>query len=215
MFKIKKIFILASVVFLLFMIFSVDIPFVSSQSTGNYVPLAPLPNTTSGSTTNLAIYAKGIFALLIGVASVLAVIMIVIGGVQYMSTDAISGKSEGKEKITQALYGLLLAMACWLILYTINPNLLNFNILENERNFPTYYGSTPAPTEPGWYLRYQRYCPVGSTGWNVVTGYLRYENEESCRHTVQTGEGFQVEICEGDPPSNAQYQNMSCIQIGG
>jgi hypothetical protein len=54
--------------------------------------------------------------------------MIVIGGVQYLSTDAISGKNEGRKKIENALGGLLLAILAWLILNTINPELLNIKI---------------------------------------------------------------------------------------
>src|SRR5690606_22709225 len=61
-------------------------------------------------------------------AGILAVIMITLGGIQYMTTDAISGKTEGKAVITRALLGLMLALASWLILYTINPNILNFSL---------------------------------------------------------------------------------------
>ena len=62
-----------------------------------------------------------------------------IGGLQYMSTDAISGKQEGKERITQALFGLGLAIASWLILATISPTLLKVNltvISPPQRCFP-------------------------------------------------------------------------------
>jgi len=45
-----------------------------------------------------------------------------------MSTDAYSGKSEGKKKITNALIGLLLAGLSWVILYTINPRILDINL---------------------------------------------------------------------------------------
>jgi len=53
--------------------------------------------------------------------------MIMIGGVQYMSTDSISGKNDGKEKITGAIFGFLLAISAWLILSTINPALLGID----------------------------------------------------------------------------------------
>jgi len=58
----------------------------------------------------------------------LAVIMIIWGGIQYMSTDAISGKSEAKNTIQNAIWGLLLAISAWLILNTINPDLVKFNL---------------------------------------------------------------------------------------
>lgn len=95
----------------------------------NYTPLAPIPGTVdSQGQVDISNYIPRVFTTLIGIAGVLAVVMIVIGGIQYMSTDAILGKSEGKEKIKNALWGLLLALGAWAILYTINPNLLNLNI---------------------------------------------------------------------------------------
>ncbi len=98
-----------------------------------YIPLAPLPGIgdtpdTVRVASSLPLYLIAIFKLLIGLAAALAVVMITIGGFQYMSTDAISGKSEGKEKIKQALTGLILAMGSYLILYTLNPKLTQFNL---------------------------------------------------------------------------------------
>jgi len=114
-----------------------------------YVPLAPLPGTGSsnapGATVELATYLPGIFRLSIAAAGALAVIMIVIGGVQYISTDAISGKSEGKERIQNALVGLLLAIASYAILYTINPNTVKFNLSIKR---PTESTASPQTSSP-------------------------------------------------------------------
>ena len=65
-----------------------------------------------------------IIQIIIGLAGLLAVIMIVVGGVQYMTTDAFAGKSDARTTITKALLGLILALGSYLILKTINPNLL-------------------------------------------------------------------------------------------
>lgn len=105
-----------------------------------YVPLAPLPGTTqgncvtdkngnvSGCTTDIQTYIPGVFNLAIGIAGVLAVLMIIIGGVQYITTDAIQGKSEGKARIQNALWGLVLVLVSWILLYTINPKLTVFDL---------------------------------------------------------------------------------------
>ena len=51
--------------------------------------------------------------------------MIVIGGIQYVTAYGNPGKLEdAKNRINQALIGLLLAVGAWLILYTINPDLI-------------------------------------------------------------------------------------------
>lgn len=117
-------FILFSIV--IFIIFAA--PAFAATPTG-YVPLAPLPNTTvQDGSTDLATYLPNIFKLLIAIAGGLAALVMIIGGVQYLSTDAISGKEDGKERMTNALVGLILAIASWLILNTINPGTLTFNL---------------------------------------------------------------------------------------
>jgi len=112
--------------------------FVSAQ-VGNglnnegYHPLAPLPQTFfPNNHYDLSSYLQGMFRLLIALATVFAMIMIIWGGIEYMSTDAISGKEEGKERIQNAVWGLILALVSWLILYTINPDLLQFKFFAGD-----------------------------------------------------------------------------------
>ncbi|MEK7390639.1 MAG: hypothetical protein AAB635_00700 [Patescibacteria group bacterium] len=94
---------------------------------GEYTPLVKLPGIDKAEANNLPEYLKAMFKLLLGVAGALAVIMITLGGIEYMSTDSMFGKEEGKKKINNALLGLLLAIGAWLILFTVNPKLLEFN----------------------------------------------------------------------------------------
>ncbi len=112
-----------------------------STAEHNYVPLAPITGVVEGRNVTLNTYLPAMFKFLIGVAAVLAVIMITIGGIQYMSTDAIFEKSEGKERIRRALGGLFLALVAWLVLQTINPKLLNTNL--NMQNMDA--GTTQTP----------------------------------------------------------------------
>ena len=66
-----------------------------------YKVLAPLPGTTIGNRgekADLQSYIPGIFNLIIGLAAVIAVTKIIFGGFQYITTDAIAGKSEGNPK---------------------------------------------------------------------------------------------------------------------
>ncbi|OHA15467.1 MAG: hypothetical protein A3G52_00625 [Candidatus Taylorbacteria bacterium RIFCSPLOWO2_12_FULL_43_20] len=103
-----------------------------------YKPLTKLPQKFfPQQNIDLSGFLVGMFKLLIAVSGLLAMIMIIWGGVLYMSTDAISGKSEGKEKITNAVIGLVLALGSWLIIYTINPKILEF----------TLFKDTPLPSD--------------------------------------------------------------------
>lgn len=95
----------------------------------SYTVLAPLPGVgdDNGKTT-LEKYVPAVFKLAIGLSAVAAVLMIVIGGFQYISSDALMKKNEGRERIKNAVFGLVLVISAWLILNTINPNLLNINL---------------------------------------------------------------------------------------
>jgi hypothetical protein len=78
--------------------------------------------------TQLSEFLSQAFQFGLALAAALAVIMIVWGGVQIMTTDSWTGKASGKEKVWNAIWGLILALVSWLILYTINPDLLKFNL---------------------------------------------------------------------------------------
>jgi hypothetical protein len=124
MIKMKKIFILL----ILGMLVLPTIQ-VMAQDSDTYTLLAPLPGLTEISQDKaLEKYVPYVFNLAIGIAAITAVVMIVFGGFQYMTSDAIGGKSEGKDRIKNAIFGLVLVIGAWLILYTINPNLLTLNL---------------------------------------------------------------------------------------
>lgn len=84
----------------------------------------------------LSTYLNIIIKILIGIAAVLAVIMIVMGGIEYMTSDFVSSKEEGKKRITNAIIGLLIALGAYLILYTVNPNLLKTIDVSDEKELP-------------------------------------------------------------------------------
>jgi|SRR3989344_77488 len=101
-----------------------------------YTLLVPLPGIgdTGEGKTNLSAYLSKMFNLVISLAAVLAFVMITWGGITYATTDAWFKKEEGKNIITNAVWGLVLVIASWLILYTINPQILNFNLVLPKPN---------------------------------------------------------------------------------
>jgi hypothetical protein len=95
-----------------------------------YTPLAPVPGLTAvepNTPTELGPYMQKLYNFLIGAAAALAVIMVIWGGVEYMTTDAMGHQEEGKQKIQNAVLGLLLALSTYIILQTINRDLLSLN----------------------------------------------------------------------------------------
>lgn len=73
-------------------------------------------------------YLNILIKIFIGICAVLAMIMIVMGGVQYMTSELVSAKSAAKETISKAILGLLLALGAYAILNTINPDLLKIGL---------------------------------------------------------------------------------------
>ena len=73
---------------------------------------------------DLGMYLNGIFQTTIGIAGIIAVIMIVFCGIRLMGSPSASGKSEAKECIWNAIFGVLIAVSSWVLLNTINPLLL-------------------------------------------------------------------------------------------
>lgn len=198
---------------------------LAATAPNSYVPLAPLPGTCAGGgdcagkPVDLGSYIQGMFKLLIGVAAALAVIMIVIGGITYMSSDAISGKSDGKDMITQAIYGLLLAMASWLILYTVNPQLLQFTALNNIPDVPASQ-NTPTPPTSGAVTKVISCVPTGGDGSEELIPITSYPwgseaEHETAMATCNTATP-QVGIIDPAPTSygcaGVGYATVSCVQ---
>ena len=73
---------------------------------------------------SLGAYLNFMIKLFIGICAVMSVVMIVVGGLEYMTSELVHSKEAGKEKIEHALLGLIIALGAWALLYTINPNLL-------------------------------------------------------------------------------------------
>src|SRR5690606_7562600 len=113
----------------------------------DYTLLAPIPITNisgpADSQVKATQYIIGIVNLTIAIAGVLAVLKIIFAGIKYMSTDAWQAKQDGKNDIKNAIWGLMLAISAWLILYTINPQLIIINL-----SLPTIE-HTPSPSPSG------------------------------------------------------------------
>ena len=109
---------------------------VAPMDTSNYTLLAPLPNGSGGQFTTfnssdssaLGNYLNLIIKIFIGFCAVLAMVMIVMGGIEYMTSELPGNKEAGKERITEAVFGLVLALLAWTLLNTINPSILNTDL---------------------------------------------------------------------------------------
>ena len=116
-----------------------------------YKPLEEIPGVDYSSTGdgNPGGYLQSIIKVIIGITTALAVITIVIAGVEHIiGAGKESTLTAAKEKVWGALLGLILALASFVILKTINPNLLNLELNTEVSSITSNQLTPTTPTTP-------------------------------------------------------------------
>lgn len=116
----------------------------------------PLPGVQGGgeltevNVTNIGDLIKTAFNFVYSAGAVIAVLSIAIGGLQYMATG-ITGKSQGMDRVQNAIFGLVLLFSGFLILRTINPQILTTgaNLLDGIPTMPKVEGIKVTTTDFG------------------------------------------------------------------
>jgi len=159
-------------------------PTISFANTSDYLitPLEPIPSLYGDETTSpdLAGFARNAFKFSIGIGAALAILMIVVGGFEYMGSESIGGKDSGKKKIQDALYGVLLLIFSYVLLNTINPDLLTFSgshVTPESFGTETDVGRVARPTDYLPHLFYYR---------DITKGYMSYKIFASDIYNCQT-----------------------------
>jgi hypothetical protein len=97
-----------------------------------FVPLAPIPDLTTGkiaAEAGLASFFNNLYKYLIGLAATLAVIQITWAGIEIaFNKEDVSKITDNKGKIYNALLGLVLVLAPVLVFTIINPSILNLSL---------------------------------------------------------------------------------------
>lgn len=101
-------------------------------ATGDFVPLAGIPgltqNVSISSDAGFAGFFNNLYKFLVGFATILAVIEIIWGGLEISTKDSVSKKTDGKKRIYQAIFGLILVLSPVLVFSIINPRILDLNL---------------------------------------------------------------------------------------
>lgn len=95
---------------------------------GDYTLLEPSVIEDARDAKHFETYARAMFSTTLLVAVILAILMFTWGGFEYIAGNIPGSKTDGKQKIWAAIFGLLIALVSWLILNTINPDLVNFRL---------------------------------------------------------------------------------------
>ncbi len=143
------------------------------ESAFAYTLLAPIFGTTQ--VTTLADYFGIIFSLVLGIASIGAVVMLVVAGLQYIASGANESlRGAAKERIRNALFGLILALGAWVILSAINPDLVGFGDAGGKLGSGSVGLSLPGGLNASGQNQYgdvpgkERYCYQASSGSPVL-----------------------------------------------
>lgn len=112
----------------------------------NYVPLEQIPGSAGAKT--LPDYISGIYKFGIWTVGIAALFMLTVGGFVYMTSGGNTATlSRAKGYISDALIGLILAMLAYLILYVVNPDLVNLNLSKFSEVGGTVAPSTAATVD--------------------------------------------------------------------
>lgn len=104
---------------------AINAPVYSAEQGYQFLEKLPSFATAPSPGAGLSSYLQWLFVFAISFAGIAAVSMIIIGGIQYITAYGNPSQIENaKNRIYQALLGLLLIVSAWLILYTINPDLV-------------------------------------------------------------------------------------------
>src|SRR3989344_2616655 len=106
---------------------------VGAQGASGYQLLEPSvvgmgEGSTIATTQQALDYASFAVKTFLGLVVLMSVLMIVIGGLEYMASTIPAVKGRGLARVYAAIGGLVLALASYLILYIINPDLITFRL---------------------------------------------------------------------------------------
>lgn len=132
-----------------------------SASNLSYIPLEPLPGVNQTGEANFVDLVQGFFRILITVGAFAAVVVLVIGGIAFMSSEQPGRRAVAKERIRAGLIGIGILAAAYLILVTINPQLVMF-----DRDLLSPIGAPASSNNPNTSSR-------GSTGSANIAAFTR------------------------------------------
>jgi hypothetical protein len=104
---------------------------------------APVTEGDQVSVPFLAQYINGIYSYMLGISTIVAIIVVIVGGFYYLLGATVGDARKGQTLIKDAVGGLVVLYASYFILYTVNPNLVSLRPLRllMVRSVPISEGS--------------------------------------------------------------------------
>ena len=136
-----------------------------------------------------------------------ALFALVYGGLMYMTSDVITSKEEAKKWMLGAVTGLSLGFLSYLILFTINPDLVKWKLKIKEAKLPPPIIHITCPSifieRDSAYYRYE--YPLKAEGCTYCAEKWEYDDSNTCRHAQELID------CGNEIPE--EYKNLHCEKI--
>lgn len=174
------------------------------SSACTYVPLEPLPfltNKYGPESGSIGTFIGQGFKLIIGAGAVIAVAIIVLGALTYMFSDVAGNKKDALARIRNGMWGIVILLSSYLILYTINPELVTFNLKLTPLN---NYNTTPGSSSGG-----TRVIVTNPSGVNIYNGPDAYEQRAA--EEAKCASPKSLHATGRDTDSRGEYVTYTCM----
>ena len=179
---------------------------VFAQAPLQYTLLEPIGGLQKASTDgNLSGLIGAVFRILFSLIALWAVGLFVAGGIMYMTTEIAGTFDKAKKMLWSALYALLILAGSYLLLSTINPDILSFKLDANRiSSGPTNSNTIPAQFAP----------QPHNTGVVTRGSIIRVEDNSSTREQEMSDFSDKCEKVGGRAtlknPANQPYTLIEC-----
>gem|GEM_PF-3192575 len=186
-----------------------------------YEPLVSIPGVKDAE-VDISSYLKGIYNFLLSIVGIVSVVMLIIGGMKYITAAGSGGAvSSAKETIKNAILGLLLALLSYVIISTINPDVLYIkqigyalvqgkdqNIGKSQNWITTEKGETLSKQDDGSWLY------TDARGVTVLIEDNAAKGEDADELAQQIAAGTLAPAYTEEQLVGAMERMVSCIAAG-
>jgi hypothetical protein len=179
----------------------VTIPNANTKATPADIFTKDVANPLEYSLAPIARYTKAIYNYGLGIVGILAAIMLMAGGVMWLTAAGSGGQIEkAQSMIISSIVGLVLVFTSYMILRTINPDLVNLKT-SSDKFHPI--------EERGSFC-----CQTGATGEAVATeSECTKKNGQFMRNAmVQDGKCSNPGCCIMKSPTDTTAQDSTSVQ---
>ncbi|EKD33385.1 MAG: hypothetical protein ACD_76C00041G0003 [uncultured bacterium] len=191
----------------------------------------PIPNlqfsqiSTEGGKINvpfLAEYIAAVFQWMLGAGTIFAIVMIMIGGVQWIIGSGTGEIKQAQHRISQAVIGLVLLFGSWVLLNTVNPKLTILSPIKIQQVDPIQYVIDSGESdETGIGASTEELASIGidcpGSGGDVKTIAMQFKGKTTYRLGAkgQKPPYADTKTCDNGPCKDYCPEGTVCLDCSG